>query len=109
MYKNYRTSWTRKEREAIRTRQRDIAVMMADHCTYGESVRHLANDSTVFTLTDWWTHVDGDSDVRASEFGTFNTTSKTAYIAALKRSGCSRDGISVINYRRRWYVIQYWL
>lgn len=109
MYKNYRTSWTRKEREAIRTRQRDIAVMMADHCTYPESVKHLANDSTVFTLADWWTYIDGDSDERVYEFDAFGATSKTAYIAALKRSGCSREGISVVNYHRRWYVIQYCL
>lgn len=109
MYQTYKTAWTRKERETIRTRQRDIAVMMADRCTFSESVKHLANDSTVFTLADWWAYVDGDSDVRASEFETFNTTSKTAYIAALKRSGCSREGISAINYHRRWYVIQYCL
>ena len=109
MYKSYRTSWTRKEREIIRTHQRDIDVMMADHCTLAESVRHLTNDSVVLTLADWWAYIDGDSDMRECEFETFGTTSKTAYIAALKRSGCSREGISVINYHRRWYVIQYWL
>lgn len=109
MYKNYRTSWTRKEREIIRTHQRDINVMMTDHCTYGESVRHLANDSTVFALADWWTYVDGDSDMREYEFEALGVTSKTAYIVALKRSGNSREGTSVVNYHRRWYVIQYWL
>lgn len=109
MYKNYRTSWTRKEREIIRTHQRDIDVMMADHCTFDESVRHLANDSFVLTLADWLAYIDGDSDMREYEFEALGVTSKTAYIAALKRNGCSREGISVVNYHRRWYVIQYWL
>lgn len=109
MYKNYRTSWTRKEREIIRTHQRDIDVMMADHCTFDESVRYLANDSFVLTLADWLACIDGDSDMREYEFEELGVTSKTAYIAALKRSGNSREGTSVINYHRRWYVIQYGL